>query len=143
MIKEGKSEEIFISINLSSSEITLSMTSSDRRPLFLSNLHECVAFLNKWSVGDLLEVLADVWQRLGLLDQSLIVVDQCQGYTEQDFRALVEQAVPNPQDRLQKNNNKEVNPTRVAMHNKDCNNKLRCRIFYISVTKYMDIFEHC
>lgn len=89
----------------------------------MSNLHECVAFLNKWSVGDLLEVLADVWQRLGLLDQSLVVVDQCQGYTEQDFRALVEQAVPNPQDCLQKNNNKEVNPTRVAMHNKDLNNK--------------------
>lgn len=74
-------------------------------------LHESVAFINKWSVGDLLEDLADVWQWLGLLDESLIVVDQCQSNTEQDFRALVEQAIPNPQNCLQKNHNKEVNPS--------------------------------
>lgn len=60
-------------------------------------------------MSDLLEVLADVWQWLGLLDQGLVVVDQCQSYTEQDFRALVEQAIPNPQDCLQ--GNKGVNPT--------------------------------
>lgn len=62
-------------------------------------------------MGDLLEDLADVWQWLGLLDESLIVVDQCQSNTEQDFRALVEQAIPNPQNCLQKNHNKEVNPS--------------------------------
>lgn len=73
-------------------------------------LHESVAFIDKRSSGDLLEVLADVWQRLGLLNQSLVVVDQCKCYTEQDFRALVEQAIPNPQNRLQKKQNK-VNPT--------------------------------
>lgn len=63
-------------------------------------LHESVAVINKWSAGDLLEDLADVWQRLGLLDQSLVVVDQSQSYAEQDFRALIEQAIPNPQNCL-------------------------------------------
>ncbi len=52
-------------------------------------------------MGDLLEVLADVRQWLGLLNQGLVVVDQCQSYTEQDFGALVEQAIPNPQNCLQ------------------------------------------
>lgn len=69
-----------------------------------------MAVFNKWAAGDLLEDLADVWQRLGLLDQSLVVVDQSQSYAEQDFRALVEQAIPNPQNRLWKNN-KDINPT--------------------------------
>lgn len=55
-------------------------------------------------MGDLLEGLADVWEWLGLLDQGLVVLDQGQSYTEQDFRALVEQAIPNPQNRLHENN---------------------------------------
>lgn len=53
-------------------------------------LHESVAVVDKWSAGDLLERLADIWQRLCLLDQLLVVVDQRQSYTEQDFGALVE-----------------------------------------------------
>lgn len=72
-------------------------------------LHESVAVVNKWAAGDLLEDLADVWQRLGLSDQSLVVVDQSQSYAEQDFRALVEQAIPNPQNCLRKND-KDINP---------------------------------
>ena len=40
------------------------------------------------------------------------MVDQCQSYTEQDFRALVEQAIPNPQNGLQKNSNRKANPTK-------------------------------
>lgn len=68
-----------------------------------------MAVVNKWAAGDLLEDLADVWQRLGLLDQSLVVVDQSQSYAEQDFRALVEQAIPNPQNCLRKND-KDINP---------------------------------
>lgn len=71
------------------------------KQIFFFNLHESVTFINKWSACDLLEVLADIWQRLGLLDQRLVVVDQCQSDTEQDFRSLVEQAIPNPQDCLQ------------------------------------------
>lgn len=58
-------------------------------------LHESVAVFNKWSRSDLLESLADVWQRLGLLDQRLIVADECQSDAEQDFGPLVEQAIPN------------------------------------------------
>lgn len=72
-------------------------------------LHEGVAFIHKWSLGDLLEGLADIRQRLGLLNQSLIVVDQCQSHTEQDFRALVEQAIPNPQNCLQGENKAKEN----------------------------------
>lgn len=73
-------------------------------PRLVFYLHESVAFINKWSVGDLLEGLADVWEWLGLLDQGLVVLDQCQSYTEQDFRALIEQAIPNPQNCLHENN---------------------------------------
>lgn len=50
---------------------------------------------------NLLEGLADVWQGLGLLDQSLIVVDQRQSNAKQDFWPLVEQAIPNSQNCLQ------------------------------------------
>lgn len=64
-------------------------------------LHESVAVVDKWSAGDLLECLADVRQQLCLLDQHLVVVDQRQSYAEQDFGALVEQAIPNPQNSLQ------------------------------------------
>lgn len=31
-------------------------------PRLVFYLHESVAFINKWSVGDLLEGLADVWE---------------------------------------------------------------------------------
>lgn len=78
---------------------------TDGIPRLVFYLHESVAFVDKWSVGDLLEGLADVWERLGLLDQGLVVLDQCQSYAEQDFRALVEQAIPNPQNGLHGNNN--------------------------------------
>lgn len=64
-------------------------------------LHETVAVVHKCAAGDLLEGLADVRQRLGLLDQGLVVVDQRQSDAEQDFGALVEQAVPNSQNCLQ------------------------------------------
>lgn len=50
---------------------------------------------------DLLEGLADVGQRLGLLDRGLVVADERQSDAEQDFRALVEQAIPHAQDCLQ------------------------------------------
>lgn len=72
-------------------------------------LHESVAIINEWSMCDPLEDLADVWQRLGPLDHSLIVVDQCQSYPEQDFRALVEQAIPNPKNCLQEKKKKHLN----------------------------------
>lgn len=48
-------------------------------------LHEAVAVVHKRAVRHPLEGLADVRQRLGLLDQSLVVVDQRQGNAEQDF----------------------------------------------------------
>lgn len=54
-----------------------------------------MAVVNKWSRSDLLESLADVWQRLSLLDQRLMVADQCQRDAEQDFGTLIEQAIPN------------------------------------------------
>lgn len=73
-----------------------------------------MAFIHKWAVSDLFEGLADVWQWLGLLNQSLVVVDQCQSHTEQDFRALVEQAIPNTQNSLQKS--KQVNSTSEHVH---------------------------
>lgn len=65
-----------------------------RHPLFYY-LHESVAVVNKWSRSDLLESLADVRQRLGLLDERLIVADESQSDAEQDFGSLVEQAIPN------------------------------------------------
>lgn len=65
---------------------------------------------------DLLEGLADVWQWLGLLNVSLVVVDQRQSYTEQDFWAFVEQAIPYPQNCLHKNSN---NNTWFVMHSKN------------------------
>ena len=91
---------------LSTSEMIIRATGIARFGFYL---HERVAVVNKWSVGDLLEDLADVWQWLGLLDQSLVVMDQRQSHTEQDFRALVEQAIPNPQNGLQRRN--QTNPT--------------------------------
>lgn len=48
-------------------------------------LHERVALVNEGSTSDLLKDLADVWQRLGLLNLKLVVMDQCQSYAEQDF----------------------------------------------------------
>lgn len=72
-------------------------------PLYL---HEAVAVVHKGAVCDLLEGLADVRQRLGLLDQGLVVVDQRQSHAEQDFRALVEQAIPNSQNCLQGGNDR-------------------------------------
>lgn len=67
-------------------------------PLYL---HETVAVVHKCAACDLLEGLADVRQRLGLLDQGLVVVDQRQSHAEQDFGPLVEQAIPHSQNRLQ------------------------------------------
>lgn len=66
-------------------------------PLYL---HEAVAVVHKCAACDLLEGLADVRQRLGLLDQRLVVVDQRQSDAEQDFGPLVEQAIPHSQNRL-------------------------------------------
>lgn len=66
-------------------------------PLYL---HESVAVVHEGAARDLLEGLADVRQRLGLLDQRLVVVDQRQGHAEQDFGPLVEQAIPNSQHGL-------------------------------------------
>lgn len=63
-------------------------------------LHESVAFFHKRAAGDLLEGLAHVRQWPGLFNQSLVVVDQCQRHTEQDFWALVEQAIPNSKNSL-------------------------------------------
>lgn len=74
-------------------------------------LHECVTLLYKLSVCDLLEALADVRQWLGLLNQILVVMDQSQSYAEQDFRALVEQAIPDPQNSLGKAAEKHWIPT--------------------------------
>lgn len=74
-------------------------------------LHECVALFYKWSVCDLLEALADIWQWLGLLNQILVVMDQSQSYAEQDFRALVEQTIPDPQNSLGKAAAKHWIPT--------------------------------
>lgn len=48
-------------------------------------LHESVAVLNKRSVSDPFEGVADVRQGPGLLDQRLVVVDQSQSHTEQDL----------------------------------------------------------
>lgn len=79
------------------------MTCDDVWALYL---HETVAVVHKSAACDLLEGLADVRQRLGLLDQGLVVVDQCQSDAEQDFRPLVEQAIPNSQNRLQGGNNR-------------------------------------
>lgn len=58
-------------------------------------LHESMAVVDKWPLRDLLESLADVWQRLSLLDQRLMVADQRQSDAEQDFGSLIEQAIPN------------------------------------------------
>ncbi len=63
-------------------------------------LHESVAVLHEGSSGDVFEALADVRQVLRLQDLVLMMVDQRQSHTEQDLRSLVEQTVPDPQNRL-------------------------------------------
>lgn len=66
----------------------------------VTDLHESVAVLHEGSSGDAFEALADVRQVLRLQNHILMMVDQSQGHTEHDLRTLVEQTVPDPQNRL-------------------------------------------
>lgn len=57
-------------------------------------LHKNVALINKRPVSYLFEDLADVGQRLSLLDLSCVVLDQGQSHSEQNLRAFIKQTIP-------------------------------------------------
>ena len=63
-------------------------------------LHEGVAVLYIRASGHVFEAVTDVRQGTGLLDLSLLVPYQRQSHTEQNLRTLVEQTVPDTQNRL-------------------------------------------
>lgn len=65
------------------------------------HLHEGMTFQRKGSTGDLSEALTHVGQRAGSQDLRLVVHDERQGHAEENLGAFVEEAVPDPQDRLQ------------------------------------------
>lgn len=59
------------------------------------------------STGDLFEALADVGQRASPQDLRLVVDDEGQGDAEKNLGALVEKTIPDPQDRLQGDRERE------------------------------------
>lgn len=67
-----------------------------------THLHEGVALGHKPPSGELLELFTNVCETGGFQNQSLVLLNQGQGHPEDNLRAFIEQTVPDPKHRLQR-----------------------------------------